>query len=317
MANERTALVADARPVVRDLVATILRDRGFDIAGEMPSLGEAMLTVQRRAPDAIVIHEDLVGPSSSGSLAQVRALAPNAHVVLLTREGKTPGLDVHPYVDEVMDETSALTRLGVATAEDPPVSEGAIAAIPREAETPAPHSKGRRWMERLQGAGIAAVFVLGLVLARTGTPEVPSATPRSEGASATGGTSGAERARSTRVATIDETTDATDEKHLPSPTTAGRSSPDPSGQPSPAPGPDPGSGPDPDPGSGPDPDPGSGPDPGPTPGPSPVPAPVPSTPSDPGPTTSLTESDEGALLGGAADIVDDVVDTTTGIVGGL
>ena len=81
---KRRALVVDDSPVMRALVAKLLTDEGFEIAGEAGDVQEGIAAYERLRPDLMTL--DLVMPGGSGAdvLKHVRALNPSAQVVVLT-----------------------------------------------------------------------------------------------------------------------------------------------------------------------------------------------------------------------------------------
>jgi DNA-binding NarL/FixJ family response regulator len=79
-----TVIVADDHPVFRRGIVTLLESHGFDVIGEAAGVAEVVALVARRPPDVVVL--DLGLPDGSGVRAaeQIRGLAPEVHIVVVT-----------------------------------------------------------------------------------------------------------------------------------------------------------------------------------------------------------------------------------------
>lgn len=79
-----TVLLVDDHPLVRDGVAHLLRDGGFDVVGEASSFAEGTRMAQGTAADVMVVDVSLGDGSGLELVAQVRAYRPSMGIVVLT-----------------------------------------------------------------------------------------------------------------------------------------------------------------------------------------------------------------------------------------
>ena len=79
-----TVLLVDDHPLVRDGVAHLLRDSGFDVVGEASSFAEGTRMAQVLAADVMVVDVSLGDGSGLELVALVRAERPTMGIVVLT-----------------------------------------------------------------------------------------------------------------------------------------------------------------------------------------------------------------------------------------
>jgi DNA-binding NarL/FixJ family response regulator len=78
-----------------DVIESLVASAGFDVVGAAESAvnGEMLLKYhvsKDRAPDVVVVENDLVGPSGWDSIPNLRAASPTTQVLLVVNEDWTP-----------------------------------------------------------------------------------------------------------------------------------------------------------------------------------------------------------------------------------
>ena len=65
--SRRSAVVADRRPLERNLARFLLEERGFAVAAEAATAADTTRAVQEHRPDVVLVHED-VATERAGSI---------------------------------------------------------------------------------------------------------------------------------------------------------------------------------------------------------------------------------------------------------
>jgi DNA-binding NarL/FixJ family response regulator len=78
-----------------DLIESLVVSAGYDVVGaaETAVNGESLLAHlcrRNRAPDAVIVENDLVGPTGWDSIPDLRAASPTTQVLLVVNEDWTP-----------------------------------------------------------------------------------------------------------------------------------------------------------------------------------------------------------------------------------
>jgi two-component system chemotaxis sensor kinase CheA len=84
--QRRKVLVVDDSPVVRDLVTEILIGQGFDVVAA-PDGAEALILLERGAPDLVVTDVEMPNLDGFGLLARIRERSLGLPVIMLTTRG--------------------------------------------------------------------------------------------------------------------------------------------------------------------------------------------------------------------------------------
>ena len=89
--NERI-LIADDHPLTREALALLLEQHGFDVVGQASDGREAIAAAERLQPELVLL--DVMMPDMDGltALPQIREVAPEAEVVVLTASGTEDNL---------------------------------------------------------------------------------------------------------------------------------------------------------------------------------------------------------------------------------
>lgn len=80
----RVLLVDDHHLVRAGIRSVLAMDSEFDVVGEAGSIGEALTLIEQVSPHVIVLDLSLPDASGVGGLARVRAVAPDAKVLILS-----------------------------------------------------------------------------------------------------------------------------------------------------------------------------------------------------------------------------------------
>jgi two-component system sensor histidine kinase and response regulator WspE len=86
--TRRRVLVVDDSPVVRDLVTEILIGQGFEVVSARDG-AEALLALERSAPDLVVTDVEMPNLDGFGLLARIRERSASLPVIMLTTRGST------------------------------------------------------------------------------------------------------------------------------------------------------------------------------------------------------------------------------------
>jgi len=78
-----------------DVIESLVTSAGFDVVGAAESAVNAEMLLKHfvskdRAPDVVVVENDLVGPSGWDSIPNLRAASPTTQVLLVVNEDWTP-----------------------------------------------------------------------------------------------------------------------------------------------------------------------------------------------------------------------------------
>ena len=176
-------LVAVPTPLQGSLVHFFLEEAGFRVLPE--ALPADVVTAATDArPDAVVLHEMLASRDGGGFVQRIRRASPSARIVVLAKQpneawcGPARGADA--YLDEWigiadLEDVLRSTRRGAAVqtasaAGAQPVSQQLRDDAPADLQTRwarAPGTTSSRrapWWHRLQGAAVAVVLLLALLL---------------------------------------------------------------------------------------------------------------------------------------------------------
>lgn len=82
-ANARVVVVDDDT-LMREVLKALLREEGFQVAGEARDGGEALGLIQRVAPDVVCLDVNMPGMTGIDVLKAVRARHPQIRVVMIT-----------------------------------------------------------------------------------------------------------------------------------------------------------------------------------------------------------------------------------------
>jgi DNA-binding NarL/FixJ family response regulator len=87
-----TVLIADDHPLTRDALASLLEGNGFDVIGEAGDGHEAIERAVRLRPDLVLLDLSMPDLDGLGALPELRAVAPDSAVVVLTASGTEDNL---------------------------------------------------------------------------------------------------------------------------------------------------------------------------------------------------------------------------------
>ena len=85
-------LIVDDHPLTRDALTVLLRQNGFEVAGEAGDAESAISCAGELDPDLILLDLSLPGMSGLEALPRLREAAPAAEVVVLTASGTDENL---------------------------------------------------------------------------------------------------------------------------------------------------------------------------------------------------------------------------------
>lgn len=187
----RIAVVADRRPLERDLLRFLLEEEGFAVRAEAGTMADLLLALQRDSPATIVVQERLAEGHDEAVIRQIRLLAPQATIVVIVPDdAEGPPTMLRSLADTVVVDGIGLAGLGLAATGPHRASEGApIVPLPLASAHPTRRARrdGHRWTARLQGAVAASIVALGVILVRAATappagpPEALGDAPRDAG----------------------------------------------------------------------------------------------------------------------------------------
>ena len=87
-----SVLIVDDHPLTRDALSVLLRQNGFEVAGEVGDAEAAIARAGELDPDLILLDLSLPGMSGLEALPRLREAAPAAEVVVLTASGTDENL---------------------------------------------------------------------------------------------------------------------------------------------------------------------------------------------------------------------------------
>jgi hypothetical protein len=183
--SQRTAIVADRRPLERGLARFLLEERGLFVVGEAATMADVLLQIQQLKPDIVVLHEKLALDHDPSVVAQIRRISSHTSIVLLASDREALPPELVLVADAVVLDGPGLTDLGVALAGPVPVTD-VTAQKDQASGEKAPQdavgtrdSSGRRWADRVQGMAVASIIALAFLLASGGLPGLsPAAAQR-------------------------------------------------------------------------------------------------------------------------------------------
>jgi len=82
--RSRVVIVDDHRAVREGLRTLIGGDRRFEVVGDAAGAADAIATVRETTPDLIVLDHEMPGRSGLDAIADLRGVAPSAHIVMYT-----------------------------------------------------------------------------------------------------------------------------------------------------------------------------------------------------------------------------------------
>ncbi|OYY93819.1 MAG: hypothetical protein B7Y41_10165 [Hydrogenophilales bacterium 28-61-23] len=90
-ANEKLArvLVVDDDTLMREVLKALLRDEGFEIAGEARDGHSALALLERVRPDMVCLDVNMPGMSGIDVLKNIRSLYPDIRVVMISGDSST------------------------------------------------------------------------------------------------------------------------------------------------------------------------------------------------------------------------------------
>jgi len=166
--RSRVVIVDDHRAVRDGLRALIGGDQRFDVVGDAGSASEAIATVRSKAPDLIVLDNEMPERLGTDAIRELRDAAPGAHIVMYTMspsigpQAAARGASaVVPKGDEAL-----LLRMLRSLADTQPNTIGATTATPSTGPRARLDRASRRWPWReLAGVAIAVVaYALGFLV---------------------------------------------------------------------------------------------------------------------------------------------------------
>ncbi len=84
--DDRTVLVADDDPIIRELLATMLRADGLQVVGEAWNCARAVELYRKLRPDVVCLDVAMPGQDGIEALAAIRAIDPAAVVLVISAE---------------------------------------------------------------------------------------------------------------------------------------------------------------------------------------------------------------------------------------
>jgi len=85
-------LLVDDHPLTRSALSALLRQHGFEVAGEASDGAEAIISAQELQPDLILLDLSMPGLDGLTALPRLREAAPDCEVVVLTASGTEENL---------------------------------------------------------------------------------------------------------------------------------------------------------------------------------------------------------------------------------
>ena len=173
------AVVADGRALERNLVRFLLEEAGYAVVAEAATAQDTARALQAHRPDVIVLHENVALVRGDSTIPSLRGVSPSTKFILVTWIDSSAPPDYLHEADAVIEEGAGIQQLAFAL---PQMRLGGPAPkrlIERRVDRRAPmepaSSTYRRWIERLQGAVAASIFVLAVVLAASDGSSPPPA----------------------------------------------------------------------------------------------------------------------------------------------
>jgi CheY-like chemotaxis protein len=190
-------LVAAPQPLHRELVRFFLEEAGCLVVALVASGEDAVSLVTSKRPDAVILHESLVGMVGAGFIQRVRQGSTSTKIVVVTPQPERAWSGPSRGADAFVEEWVGIQELGIvlqrlcrgapvpaARAQAKRASAGSSPAAglgeglpPPPRAVHLPRALQARWYERLRGAAAASVILILLLLGRgmllPGTSEGP------------------------------------------------------------------------------------------------------------------------------------------------
>lgn len=157
--NSRSAIVADDRALMRDLLRLALDELGIDTASEVSTAAAAIDAAAEHRPDVLILHED-TGVGGSEVIERIRGASPDSTVVVLTTDRRETPPALVAAADAVVEEGAGLQDLPAVLGDGTARFAGRQAPPDRGSQ----EARGERWLKRLQGAVAASILLLGLLV---------------------------------------------------------------------------------------------------------------------------------------------------------
>src|SRR3990170_2849919 len=109
-ATGRSAVVADGRPLQRNLLRFLLEQEGYKVVSEAATGSAAAEMAGRYRPDVVVLHETLA-LESPDVVRLIRRASPTATVVILTADRTTMPSELTEAADASIEEGAGLREL--------------------------------------------------------------------------------------------------------------------------------------------------------------------------------------------------------------
>jgi CheY-like chemotaxis protein len=190
-------LVAAPQPLHRELVRFFLEEAGCLVVALVASGEDAVSLVTSKRPDAVILHESLVGMVGAGFIQRVRQGSTSTKIVVVTPQPERAWSGPSRGADAFVEEWVGIQELGIvlqrlcrgapvpaarvqakrASAGSSPAAGLGEGLPPPPRAVHLPRALQARWYERLRGAAAASVILILLLLGRgmllPGTSEGP------------------------------------------------------------------------------------------------------------------------------------------------
>src|SRR5919197_575548 len=102
-------LIADRRPVSRQLIRFLLEQDRFDVLGEASTVTDVLRSVTTHRPDALVVNDNVPAAPGTDPIREIRRLSPSTKVVLISSER----LEGSPWqgADAILEEEVSVRQL--------------------------------------------------------------------------------------------------------------------------------------------------------------------------------------------------------------
>lgn len=157
--TSRSAIVADDRALMRDLLRVALDELGIVTASEVSTGAAAIDAAAEHRPDVLILHEG-AGLGGSEVIERIRCASPASTVVVLTSDRRETPPALAAAADAVVEEGGGLQDL-------PSVLGTGGSGPPRRPtrrDRRTPDARGERWVKRLQGALAASILLLSILV---------------------------------------------------------------------------------------------------------------------------------------------------------
>lgn len=158
--TSRSAIVADDRALMRDLLRVALDELGIITTSEVSTGAAAIDAAAEHRPDVLILHEG-TGLGGSEVIERIRCASPASTVVVLTSDRRETPPALAAAADAVVEEGGGLQDLPSV------LSTGGGSGPPRRPtrrDRRTPDGRGERWVKRLQGALAASILLLSILV---------------------------------------------------------------------------------------------------------------------------------------------------------